>query len=147
MSPNLIIFRCVLDVGGVVDPREDPLLVMEFMLHGSLYDILHSEFMDLEGPMLLNMLGDIAQGMRFLHACEPQVIHRDLKSSNILVDSRFRAKISDFGLPLSQHSGAIGMCFTSAFASNQFFSSSLHSMSLMMLPSVLSCRNSILDGP
>lgn len=68
-----------------MDPREDPLLVMEFMLHGSLYDLIHSEFVYLEGPMLLNILSDITQGMRFLHACKPQVIHCDLKASNILV--------------------------------------------------------------
>ena len=97
--------------------------------------------------MLLNMLGDIAQGMRFLHACEPQVIHRDLKSSNILVDSRFRAKISDFGLPLSENSGAIGMYSNSPCASNLWFSSTIHPMYLMTLPSMFSCRNPILDGP
>ncbi|GJV53125.1 probable receptor-like protein kinase [Tanacetum coccineum] len=42
---------------------------------------------------------DIARGLEYLHErCNPPVIHRDLKSSNILLDSNFNAKISDFGL-------------------------------------------------
>lgn len=90
-------FPCMVAVvGAVVSPGEEPMLVMEFMQHGSLYDILHNETMVLEGPMLLNMLSDITMAVRFLHACDPPVIHCDIKASNILVDSRFRAKVADF---------------------------------------------------
>ena len=50
------------------------------------------------------------QGIRFLHAATPQIIHCDLKSSNILVDGRFRAKVADFGLSTvaSDRIGAAG---------------------------------------
>ena len=47
----------------------------------------------LPGDLLLPILGDITQGMRFLHAATPKVIHGDLKGANILVDERFRAKV------------------------------------------------------
>jgi serine/threonine protein kinase len=118
-------------LGAVINSREEPMLVMEYMSHGSLYDILHNETMVLEGPMLLEMLCDICQGVRFLHACDPEVIHCDLKASNILVDSKFRAKVrdkdsflcdnlsvsssppqkvADFGLSTRQRAGAIGKC-------------------------------------
>lgn len=88
---------CVTTVmGAVVD--EDPMLVMEYMDHGSLFDLLHNETMILEGETLLPILRDISQGVRFLHSAEPQVIHGDLKAQNILVDSKLHAKVADFGL-------------------------------------------------
>lgn len=49
--------------------------------------------------------------MRFLHAANPKVIHGDLKAANILVDSRFRAKVADFGLSAKKKVGATGTPF------------------------------------
>jgi serine/threonine protein kinase len=57
------------------------MLIMEYMDHGSLYDILHNETMAIDGELLLPILCDIAQGVRFLHAAQPQVIHGDLKAA------------------------------------------------------------------
>jgi serine/threonine protein kinase len=74
------------------------MLVMEYMDYGSLSDMLHNETMVLEPEIIIPMLQDITQGCRFLHAADPQVIHGDLKAANILVDSKFRAKVADFGL-------------------------------------------------
>jgi serine/threonine protein kinase len=70
---------------------------MEFMEHGSLGEVLQNPTIVLESPLILRMLQDIAQGVRFLHSSDPQVIHGDLKSGNVLIDSTFRAKLSDFG--------------------------------------------------
>ena len=90
----------------------EPWLVMEYMRHGSLYDVLHNESVLLEGEILLPILRDIAQGVRFLHSAEPEIIiHGDLKAQNILVDSSFRAKVSDFGLSQKQQLGATGSPF------------------------------------
>lgn len=100
---------CVTTVmGAVVDEDEDPMLVMEYMDHGSLYDILHNETLAIDGEILLPILRDISQGMRFLHASDPRVIHGDLKAQNVLVDSRFRAKVADFGLSQKQKVGGTG---------------------------------------
>ena len=81
------------------------------MDHGSLHDMLHNETMVLDGEQLLPILKDISQGVRFLHAANPQVIHGDLKGQNILVDSRFRAKVADFGLSQKKRVGATGTPF------------------------------------
>lgn len=70
------------------------MLVMEYMQNGSLYDILHNHTMALEGDIILPILRDVSQGMRFLHSASPLVLHGDLKAQNILVDSKFRGKVA-----------------------------------------------------
>lgn len=90
---------CVTTVmGAVVEAGVDPLLVTEIMEQGSLQDLLHNQSLVLEDDLILPILGDVVQGMRFLHATKPLTIHGDLRSHNILVDSKFRAKVTDFGL-------------------------------------------------
>ena len=98
-------------MGAVIDKKEEPMLVMEYMDYGSLYDVLHNDTMPFEGDLLLPILRDIAQGIRFLHAADPQVIHGDLKAANILIDSKFRAKVADFGLSMKREAGATGTPF------------------------------------
>lgn len=76
------------------------LLIMEFMPNATLHRHLHHHH-----PRLLNwgvrlrVALDCAKALEFLHEHSlPSVIHRDFKSSNILLDENFRAKVSDFGL-------------------------------------------------
>ena len=95
-------------MGAVIAKKQEPMLIMEFMDHGSLYDLLHNETMAIEGELLLPILQDIAKGVRFPHVATPQVIHGDLKAQNVLVDSKFRAKVADFGLSQKKQVGATG---------------------------------------
>ncbi|QCE16039.1 receptor-like protein kinase HSL1 [Vigna unguiculata] len=79
------------------------LLVYEYMENQSLDKWLHAEEKKsppgLSWPTRLNIAIGAAQGLCYMHhECSPPVIHRDVKSSNILLDSEFRAKIADFGL-------------------------------------------------
>jgi serine/threonine protein kinase len=100
---------CITTVmGAVIATGEEPLLVMELMQHGSLFDLLHNETMIVEGDIILQILRDISQGLRFLHAATPEVIHGDLKAQNVLVDSNFRAKVADFGLSQKKDVGFVG---------------------------------------
>lgn len=67
---------CITTVmGAVLDGVHEPMLIMECMDRGSLYDILHNKTMDLDGEIILPLLTDISQGMRFLHCAKPEVIH------------------------------------------------------------------------
>jgi ABC-type phosphate/phosphonate transport system substrate-binding protein len=84
-------------MGAVCNFQDEPMLVMEYMELGTLYDLLHNECFVIDGETLLPMMQDISQGLRFLHAAKPQIVHGDIKAQNILVDSRFRAKVADFG--------------------------------------------------
>ncbi|KAK3433480.1 hypothetical protein EUGRSUZ_D01371 [Eucalyptus grandis] len=85
------------------------MLVYELMHNGTLKEHLF-------GPLTrernfnwikrLEIAEDTARGIEYLHTgCVPAIIHRDLKSTNILLDSNLRAKVSDFGISKSQVDG------------------------------------------
>ncbi|KAH0940925.1 hypothetical protein HID58_000562 [Brassica napus] len=79
-------------------------IVYELMEKGSLDAQLHgpSRGSALTWHMRMKIALDTARGVEYLHErCRPPVIHRDIKSSNILLDSSFNAKISDFGLAVT----------------------------------------------
>ncbi|XP_059658226.1 probable receptor-like protein kinase At1g80640 [Cornus florida] len=83
---------------------ETRLLVYELMHNGSLETQLHgpSHGSTLTWYLRMKIALDAARGLEYLHEyCNPSVIHRDLKSSNILLDSNFNAKLSDFGLAVT----------------------------------------------
>ncbi|XAR73685.1 Non-specific serine/threonine protein kinase [Bertholletia excelsa] len=82
---------------------EDPelLLVYEFMQKGSLENHLFrrsSAIEPLSWAIRLKIAIGAARGLAFLHTSEKQVIYRDFKASNILLDGNYNAKISDFGI-------------------------------------------------
>jgi tRNA A-37 threonylcarbamoyl transferase component Bud32 len=74
------------------------MIVMEFMARGSLYQILHDKSVDLSWDLRRQILLDAARGMTYLHKSQPVIVHRDLKSHNLLVGEHWRCKVSDFGL-------------------------------------------------
>lgn len=81
-------------------------VVTEYCTGGSLFDLLHNEEeTDLNWKQQLKMCSDIAQAMNYLHSFRPQIIHRDLKSLNLLLMGAVKSlatmphvKVSDFGL-------------------------------------------------
>eukprot|EP00253_Pinus_taeda_P033729 PITA_33729 len=84
-------------------PADSPelLLVYELVPNGTLADHLHG---DRKTPNVLpwntrlNIAIQTAQALAFLHALDPPIIHRDVKSSNILLDENLDTKLADFGL-------------------------------------------------
>ncbi|GKU97439.1 hypothetical protein SLEP1_g10582 [Rubroshorea leprosula] len=86
-------------VGYCVDKGQH-MLVYEFMSNGSLESLLYGEETRvLNWEERLQIALDISHGIQYLHeGAVPPVIHRDLKSANILLDYSMRAKVADFGL-------------------------------------------------
>ncbi|KAL6616047.1 hypothetical protein ACP70R_038317 [Stipagrostis hirtigluma subsp. patula] len=94
---------------------EAKLLVYDYMDNGSLDKWLHGDALAAGGrptarslsarrapmdwPTRLRVAIGAAQGLCYMHhECTPPIVHRDVKTSNILLDSEFRAKVADFGL-------------------------------------------------
>ncbi|KAM1065249.1 hypothetical protein ACFX13_021142 [Malus domestica] len=76
------------------------LLVYEYVANNTLYFHLHGEGRPvLEWATRVKVAAGAARGIAYLHEdCHPRIIHRDIKSSNILLDNNFEARVSDFGL-------------------------------------------------
>ncbi len=73
-------------MGVSADPTTSALLlVMEYYRHGSLHKLLFQDNVHLLKVDVIQLALDIAKGLTYLHAQTPKVIHRDLKSENVLV--------------------------------------------------------------
>uniref|UniRef100_A0A803KTI9 Protein kinase domain-containing protein n=2 Tax=Chenopodium quinoa TaxID=63459 RepID=A0A803KTI9_CHEQI len=79
---------------------EAPLLVYEFINNGTLYDHLDDPIKAslMKWHVRLNIASEVADVLSYLHnTISTPIIHRDMKSMNILIDERYTAKVSDFG--------------------------------------------------
>ncbi|XP_071537331.1 uncharacterized protein [Panulirus ornatus] len=90
---------------GVCTVAARPFMLLEYLSGGTLYNLIHATTRErLDHAAYFVVAKDVAQGMNYLHRHEPQVLHLDLKSMNVLLDSYCRAKIADFGFSILRRS-------------------------------------------
>ncbi|CAN6459427.1 unnamed protein product [Victoria cruziana] len=92
--------RHIVRLLGFCSNQETNLLVYEYMPNGSLGEMLHGKKGGhLHWDTRFKIAVEAAKGLCYLHHdCSPLIVHRDVKSNNILLDSNFEAHVADFGL-------------------------------------------------
>lgn len=95
--PNIVLF-----LGAVITPPQLA-IITSYISRGSLFRLLHRTRTDIDPKRRLGFALDIAKGVNHLHSCSPPIVHRDLKSPNLLVDKDWSVKVCDFGLSQVKH--------------------------------------------
>ena len=88
--PNIVLLM------GIATKPPNMAIVFENVPVGSLFNYLHLSKVEITLPTRLRIARDVAGTFQFLHSSE--IVHRDLKSYNVLLDSALNVKICDFGL-------------------------------------------------
>ncbi|RID77769.1 hypothetical protein BRARA_A00650 [Brassica rapa] len=125
--------RHIVKLLGCCLETEVPILVYEFILNGNLFQHIHEESDDYSmiWGMRLRIAVDVAGALSYLHSsASSPIYHRDIKSTNILLDEKHRAKVADFGTSRSitidqTHwttvvSGTVGYVDPEYYRSSQF---------------------------
>ncbi|KAF1324081.1 Tkl/drk protein kinase, partial [Globisporangium splendens] len=102
--PNIVQF-----IGASWDNYSNLCIVMEYLENGDMHSVLHSTIgknFTWSDP-LLKMAIDIVQGMLYLHSQDPPIVHRDLKSVNVLCSATYGCNVGDFGLSRRYKKGVV----------------------------------------
>lgn len=90
-SPYIVHF-----LGATMSPK--PCIVLEYCPNGSLFHYLQNSKNRVDWKMIMQWIFQITKGINTLHLWKPQVVHRDLKTLNLLLDVNNKVKVCDFGL-------------------------------------------------
>ncbi len=119
-SPNII------GLYGICDESGHKGFVMEYMPKGSLRGVLADKNEEMSWDARWMIAIDIGKGLGYLH--QKNILHRDLKSLNILLGTDYHAKICDFGLPKIKLETSINVKINQALSSARWMAPELLSM-------------------
>lgn len=89
---------CVLFMGACLEEGAE-CLIMEYCARGNLFSLIADKSAPIDYNLILKVLTEVAEGVMYLHEYKPTpILHRDLKSANILLDEFGNVKVADFGL-------------------------------------------------
>ncbi|XP_078438108.1 LRR receptor-like serine/threonine-protein kinase FEI 2 [Wolffia australiana] len=91
--------RYLVNLRGYCNSPSSKILIYDYLPGGNLDEALHGRCDQLDWDARVNIIMGTAKGLVYMHHdCSPRIIHRDIKSSNILLDANMEARVSDFGL-------------------------------------------------
>lgn len=100
---------------GCVLEHPNLAVVTEYVPNGNVFDLLFTHRVNLPAAIRLKIASQVALALNYMHSCDPIVIHRDLKTQNLVLDVDYSVKLCDFGktqpmdddsaLPLGQDNG------------------------------------------
>lgn len=138
----------VLFYGAVLEPKL--CMVMEYCSRGSLYHVLTSDKYEIGWDRVFRFAIEATRGIDQLHNGDPQIVHRDLKSLNLLVNEKWDVKVCDFGLSrfttgtnletLMKMRGTFAYCAPEVYFGEQFSTKSdVYSLGIVFWELVVRC--------
>lgn len=89
--PNLVrYFGCVLEHPNLA-------IVTEYAPNGNVFDLLYTHQVNLPAALRLKIARQVALALCYMHSCDPVIVHRDMKTHNVVLDGNYSAKLCDFG--------------------------------------------------
>jgi serine/threonine protein kinase len=82
-------------------------LVTEYLQQGNVFDLLYTKQVNLPAQTRLKLANQLALVVCYLHSCDPVVVHRDLKTQNLVLDAEFNLKLCDFGKTKALENGVL----------------------------------------
>ncbi|KAL8553686.1 hypothetical protein ACS0TY_002114 [Phlomoides rotata] len=96
---------CIINFLGIsLDACRNTILVTEYMSNGTLHHSLHVSTTPPPWPKRVEIAFQLAEALCCLHESKPSIVHRDIKSANILFHDNWNIKLADFGLAMRLHS-------------------------------------------